>query len=266
MTDTMVDHQTVAAFARDGAVALRGLFADWVEPLRRGIAQNMAEPGQFGKFYVSDEGGRFLTDYCNWQRIDAYRDFIFSSGIAVAAQELMQSQTVQLFHEHVLVKEAQTGIATPWHQDLPYYCVDCPQTVSFWLPLDTIPRDRTLEFVRGSHQWGKLFRPQRFNGQALNENDGMDPIPNIDRESGDYDIIGWALEPGDAVAFDYRIIHGAPPNNSASAMRRAFSLRLLGDEARFVRRPGMVTSPPFPDVDLAHGDLLAHPAFPALIN
>ena len=48
----------------------------------------------------------------------------------------MDSQQVQLFHEHVLVKEAATSVPTPWHQDAPYYCVDSNKTVSMWIPLD----------------------------------------------------------------------------------------------------------------------------------
>ena len=133
-----------------------------------------------------------------------------------------------------------------------------------WIPLDDVPRERTLEFVAGSHFWGKLYRPQRFNGQALNENDGLEEIPDIDAHRDDYDIRGWPLSPGDAVVFDYRVVHGAPPNNSATSQRRAFSLRLVGNDARFIRRDEIVTSPPFPDVELRHGDLLEGPEFPVL--
>ena len=106
------------------------------------------------------------------------------------------------------------------------------------IPLDEVPLDRTLEFVGGSHLWGKSYRPQRFNGQALNENDGLEESPDINGHRGDYDILAWPLSPGDAVAFDYRTVHGAPANNSPSAQRRAFSLRLVGDG--FLR--GMVRS------------------------
>ena len=96
---------------------------------------------------------------------------------------------------------------------------------------------------------------------------GLDPIPDIDANRDASDIRGWALTPGDAVAFDYRTIHGAPVNESPSAQRRAFSLRLVGDGATFVRRAGMATSPPFPDVTLQHGDdLSAAPEFPALLT
>jgi len=168
----------------------------------------------------------------------------------------MQSSQAQLFHEHILIKEPKTAVATPWHHDMPYYCLDGPKTVSLWIPLDEVPRERTLEFVAGSHLWEKSFRPQRFNGQPLNETDNLEDIPNIEDNRDHYNIVGWDLQPGDAVAFDFRTLHGAPGNNSPSEQRRAFSLRLVGDDIRFVRRKGIVTSPPFNEVKLEYGDKL----------
>ena len=47
--------------------------------------------------------------------------------------------------------------------------------------------------------------------------------------------------------------------------RRAFSVRLVGDDARLAARPH-ATSPPFPELEgaLADGDELDHPLFPLL--
>ena len=92
----------------------------------------------------------------------------------------MGASEVRLFHEHVLVKEPSADVATPWHQDAPYYCVEGQKTCSLWIPLDEVPRERTLEFVGGSHQWGKTFRPERFNKTALNENDQREAVPDIE--------------------------------------------------------------------------------------
>ena len=55
--------------------------------------------------------------------------------------------------------------------------MDGTKTVSIWIPLDDVPRDTTLEFVSGSHKWDKFYRPQRFDGSALNKNDGLEAIP-----------------------------------------------------------------------------------------
>lgn len=257
--------QTIQQFRDNGATVLRGVFSDWVDTLRAGIAANMDDPDPTARIYRGDNGGgRFFVDYCNWNRIPQYREFIFNSPAAAIGAELMDSEMVQLFHEHVLVKEAATGVPTPWHQDMPYYCVDGPKTVSLWIPLDPIPRETTLEFIAGSHLWEKYYRPQRFNGQPLNADDGLEDIPDIDGNRDDYDIIGWAVEPGDAVAFDYRVIHGAPANTSQTVQRRAFSLRLLGEGVHFARREGIVTSPPFEQITLKDGDALVGDEFPVL--
>lgn len=260
-----VDTQTISDFHEHGVAVLRGVFKDWVDTLRAGVDFNISNPGPYGRSYTGDGGGgRFLSDYCNWQRIPHYRDFIFNSPAADIGRALMGSNPVRLFHEHVLVKEAKAGVPTPWHQDAPYYCVQGPKTVSLWIPLDDVPRERTLEFIAGSHKSGRVFQPQFFNGNPLNEEDGLESVPDINSDRAAFDIRGWALSPGDAVAFDYRTIHGAPVNNSPSAQRRAFSLRLVGDGAKFVRREGQKTSPPFPDVQLKNGDDLAGDEFPIL--
>jgi ectoine hydroxylase-related dioxygenase (phytanoyl-CoA dioxygenase family) len=256
---------TTAAFRRDGVAVLRGAFGDWVETLRRGVARNMAEPGPDVKIYQGEKGGgRFFGDYCNWNRIPEYRDFIFNSPAANIGRQLMGTRAVRLFHEHLLVKEASADVATPWHQDQPYYCVDGNDTVSLWIPLDAVPRERTLEFVAGSHLWGKYFRPERFNRTPLNADDGLEPVPDINGAREQYAIAGWALGPGDAVAFNFKTLHGAPANTSPSDQRRAFSLRLIGDDVRFARRAGIVTSPPFRGVRLAHGAVMEAPEFPLL--
>lgn len=263
----ILDQSVIDEFTTQGATVLRGVFADWVDVLREGIRANMDDPDPAARIYRGENGGgRFFVDYCNWARFPQYRDFIFDSAAAQIGAELMGSAQVQLFHEHVLVKEAQAGVPTPWHQDMPYYCVDGPKTVSLWIPLDEVPRETSLEFLAGSHRWGKNYRPQRFDGTALNENDGLEEIPDIVGNKDKYDVIGWSVSPGDAIAFDYRTVHGAPANLLAGQERRAFSLRLVGDDIRFLRKEGAVSSPPFAQVTLENGAPLSGPEFPMLLS
>jgi ectoine hydroxylase-related dioxygenase (phytanoyl-CoA dioxygenase family) len=260
-----ISRETVETFQRDGVAVLRGLFQDWVPVLQKGVERNLADPSADVRIYKGRDGdGRFVGDYCNWARIPEYRDFIFNSGAAEVGRQLMGSKTVRLFHEHVLVKEPGADVPTPWHQDQPYYCVDGDDTVSLWIPLDPVPLDRTLEFVPGSHKWGRYYRPERFDKTPLNEGDGLEPVPDINGNRAKFNVTGWALEPGDAVAFNYKTLHGAPANTSKSTYRRAFSLRLMGDDVRFARREGIKTSPPFRGVTLAHGAVMDAPEFPLL--
>ena len=262
-----VPETEIERFQKDGVAILRGAFADWVETLRRGVDFNIENPGPDGRFYTGDDGdGRFMTDYCNWQRIPEYKDFIENSPVAEIGAALMRTARVQLFHEHVLVKEAAADVPTPWHHDLPYYSVTVQRSVSLWLPLDPVPRERTLEFIAGSHSKGELFQPQRFNGNPINDGDGLNALPDIEADRDAFPIVGWAMQPGDAVAFDFRTLHGAPANRSKTETRRAFSVRLVGEGACWRREEGITTSPPFPDVSLQHGQPLAGPQFPVLLD
>ncbi len=259
----LVTQDQIDDYDHDGVIRLAGLFGDWIETLRAGVARNLAEPSADVRIYQGS-GGRFVGDYCNWARIPEFREFIFKSPAAAVARQLMRSKTVRLFHEHVLVKEPGADVPTPWHHDQPYYNVDGVQNVSLWLPLDTVPRDTCPEYIAGSHKWGVWFRPERFNRTALYEDDELEPVPDIEANRSQYRIVGWNLEPGDAIAFNFLTLHSAPGNPSAGRARRAFSLRLVGDDATFARRKG-VTSPPFRDVKLPHGAPLDGPEFPLVL-
>ena len=263
--NTALSQNTIDDFQTNGATIIRGLFKHWVEPLRRGIEKNIKQPGPFVRDYNEAGKGRFFGDFCNWQRIEEYREFLFESPSADIAAQLMQSRSVRLFHEHVLVKETNTEIPTPWHHDQPYYCVDGKQNCSLWLALDDVSRETAVEFVRGSHRWGKWFRPERFDKSPLYQNDQDEALPDIEASRDQYDIVGWQVEPGDVVAFHFLTLHGAPANRSADSRRRAFSSRWVGDDATFAVRQGK-TSPPFPECQLSHGEPLQGPEFPLILS
>lgn len=252
----------VETFQRDGVVCIRGLFGDWVETLRAGIERNMAEPGPYAAENLkAGDTGRFFDDYCNWTRIPEFEEVVRHSPAAAVAGALMRSDRVQMFHDHVLVKEPGTSKPTPWHQDGPYYFVAGRQTVSFWSPVDPVT-EATLRCVAGSHLWPKPVLPTRWLNEDSfypNEDDYI-PVPDPDAEG--MEIREWDLAPGDAVAFNFGILHGAR-GNTAAARRRAFSLRLVGEDARYVERPGR-TSPPFPGHDMQPGQRLREDWFPVL--
>ncbi len=256
-----VPNSVVDAFRRDGAVRLRGVFVDWVERLRAGVEENIAEPGPWGRVRrKSDDDAPFFSDYCNWQLIAGYRAFLLESPAAAVAARLMGSATARLFHEHVLVKEPGATTATPWHHDQPYYCVDGEQTCSLWVALDDVPAERGVEFVAGSHRWGRWFRPKLFTNETLNDSAGWEEIPDIDAERDRYPIVSFDAAAGDALAFSFLTVHGAPPNRSP-ARRRGFACRWLGDDCVYADRAGPI-SPPFTDLGLEPGEPMDGPRFP----
>jgi ectoine hydroxylase-related dioxygenase (phytanoyl-CoA dioxygenase family) len=266
-TDTTpITDEQVRTFQRDGVVLLRGILTGAeIATLERGVERNLAALSPLGMNATRPgEPGAFVEDFRNWQRIPEYAEVIRGSRLAEAAGALMGSREVRLFHDHLLVKEAGTRDRSPWHQDQPYYCIDGSQTVSFWIPLDPVARPSTLEFVAGSHAEGRWFMPRTFvEGTPMVFEDGaLEEVPDIEADRGAWDIKGWELAPGDAVAFNMLTLHGAA---GSPARRRAFSLRLVGDDVRFAPRPHR-TSPPFEELDgvLAPGAPLDHPLFPVL--
>jgi ectoine hydroxylase-related dioxygenase (phytanoyl-CoA dioxygenase family) len=260
-----IDDNACDSYAEFGAICLRGVFTEWVELLREGVERNRLEPGPYFSENVStDDGGSFWDDYCNWQRIPEFGRFITESNAARLAAEIMRSKSAQFFHDHVLVKEPNTPKPTPWHQDAPYYFADGSQTVSFWLPLDNVSKKETLRLVAASNHWPKLVLPVKWldDGDFYGEqNEQYMTMPKIDETSVE-NILQWEMQPGDAVLFDFRTVHGAR-GNLQDHRRRAFSMRWVGDDGHYVERPGK-TSPPFPGHDMQDGQKLREDWFPVL--
>ena len=256
----MLSQATIDSFQNDGIAFIPGLFKAHLDSLKMGVKKNIEEPGPYAAENLNEgEIGRFFDDYCNWQRINEFRNAAFDKNIAKAAALLMQSTTVQLFHDHVLVKAAGTLKPTPWHTDGPYYFVKGKKTLSFWVPLDPVKK-ATLRMVTGSHKWPKPVLPTKW---LSNENfypnaDEYLSVPDPDKEQ--MDIREFDMNPGDAVAFNFDILHGAR-GAAADQQRRAFSLRLLGDDTRYIERPGP-TSPPFPNHKMVEGQILRTDWFP----
>jgi ectoine hydroxylase-related dioxygenase (phytanoyl-CoA dioxygenase family) len=251
-------------YRRDGVVLLEGLLtADEVALLRAGVERNLGDLGPLGMNATKPGApGAFVEDFRNWARIPEYREVIEHSALAETAARLTGSSTIRLFHDHLLVKEAGTLDRSPWHQDQPYYCIDGTQTVSFWIPLDPVARPSTLEFVAGSYAEGRWYMPRSFvKGTAMVFEEGaLEEVPDVDADRAAHDIRGWAMEPGDAVAFNMLTLHAAA---GSPTRRRAFSVRLIGDDVRWAPRPHR-TSPPFDEVELPAGAPLEHPVFPVL--
>ena len=261
--------EQVAQFQRDGAMCIRQLLsADELALLQAGIEANLAAPSPRAKIASRpDDPGRFFEDFCNWQDIPQFERFIRETPLAIAAQRLMDSPTVRLYHDHVLVKEPGTRQRTPWHQDQPYYNIDGMQNISMWIPVDPVPRPATLEFVAGSHL-GPWLMPRTFmDNQAKWFPEGsLQDLPDIEADRSAHHILGWDIAPGDVVCFHMLALHGAG-GFEGPGRRRVFSVRFLGDDTRHAPRP-WTTSPDFPGLadTLPAGAPMDHPLFPLLVE
>ena len=263
----MISNSSIKNYNIDGVVVLRNIVnIKWINILKRGLRKNFQNPSKYKCVYEQNNKKElFYDDYCNWNKIDEYKNFIFNSGISNIAKQLMQSKKVNLFHEHVLVKEIGSKKRTPWHQDQSYYCVNGRDNCSLWIPLDEVSKNSSPEFVIGSNKWNKQFLPTKFFGEAYEQKDNeFQNLPNIEKNRNDYNIKSWKMNIGDVVAFNFSTVHGAPENKSKNK-RRAFSIRFTGDDATYIKRKGEM-SPPFPKLKLKDGQALDSKTFPVLIS
>jgi len=271
---SIVDPDLVSAYQRDGAVVVRGAFSDeQVGWARDAIDANLADLSPRALRASGDDDGAFIEDFCNWDRLPAMERFVRATPGAEIAAALTGSSTIRLYHDHVLVKEPGTRQATPWHQDQPYYNVDGIQNASMWFPVDPVPVESSLRIVAGTHL-GPWYMPRTFleeQARWFPEGSLAEP-PDFDADlladPARWNVLAWALEPGDAVFFNMLSVHGAggvAEGDSGGRRRRVLSIRFLGDDMVHAPRT-WTTSPPFPGLDneIDAGSEMDHPRFPLL--
>jgi ectoine hydroxylase-related dioxygenase (phytanoyl-CoA dioxygenase family) len=259
-----------AEFQQKGAVCLRGVFEPgWIELVRAGVAECAQRPSSQSKTWTGEAQGKFFQDGFAWNRFGALRQFVFESPAGRVVSALMDSARVNLYMDHILLREPSTNKATPWHHDTPYCFVDGRDFCTIWLPLDPIPKGEGLRLISGSHRWGKTFLPVDFGSSAAYVNASGQPVaheqvPDIDAAPDAYEICTWELELGDCVVFYCNMLHSAPAHLSTHVKRRVYSTRWVGDDARYALRSWSV--PPLPvDPGLAPGDAFAGALFPRVV-
>lgn len=250
-----------SAYERDGVVCVRQIFPrDWLEFLAAAIDEAMANPGPHAEEYEPNEGaGRFFGDLELAERLPSFRRFARESPAAEIAGHLMGASRVNFFYDQLLVKEPGTSARTPWHQDQPYWAVSGRQVCSLWLPLDPVPEDVSVEYVCGSHRW-PAYNPAHFADGSPYTGTGLPSLPDIEAGRAKYRMAAFEMRPGDVLAFQAMIVHGAPGNRGRHR-RRALSTRWTGDDARYCVRQGEV-SIPTRDPGLKHGDRMDCERFP----
>jgi ectoine hydroxylase-related dioxygenase (phytanoyl-CoA dioxygenase family) len=245
-----VDSQDIKTYNETGVLYIPNLLnSEELICLEKGIEWNLKNLSPMAKVASPEsDTGLFIEDFCTWQDNPYYKKIIFDSPLAAIAGLLMQSQQIRLYHDHMLVKEPHTQTITPWHQDLPYYNINGMHNCSFWMPIDPVLRQSTLEFIAGSHL-GPWYTPRTFkDNQAKWFKEGsLDELPSDAELRQSNKILGWEMKPGDLVVFNMLTLH-ASKGVPGSQRRRVLSLRFMGDDATFAPR-AWKTSPDFPGLN-----------------
>ena len=240
-----VTAEHVSTYGRDGAVVLKGVFGpEWIALLDEGLERGRKAPTDRGHAWARDSAKREMYyDTFAWRGVPEYRRFIEESPCAEMAGRLMQADRVNFFFEAVFRRSSGCQFRTPWHQDEPYWSVDGFQTCTFWIPLVPVAAPSALAVVPGSHRWGKRYLQADF-GQFNPDGHGKVPhsdfstiaeavpMPDIDGEAETYRPVSYDMQPGDALVFNGRTIHGGSGRLAEDRDLRVFTAKWCGDDVR----------------------------------
>lgn len=254
----------IQAYQRDGVIRIeQAVNRSWIDRLNAVVESQLNNPSKWANDANPDaRTNRMFTDRYQWQKNEEIRAYIFESGVAGIAAQAMQSEKARFYFDHLLVKEPNTPVDTPWHQDVPYWPFLGQQICSVWLALNDVSIDESaMEFVRGSHRARKYYLPELFGAREDHPNAWIssgegERVPPISAKRDDYDIIGWNMQAGDVVVFSAWILHGAGGNQSPTKRRAAISTRWLGDDVTWHPHAGADPTVTQANVSLKPGDLI----------
>lgn len=229
-----------SSFQEHGVVLMKGVLDKVaLTEAERCFDWSVEHPSPAAQSYYPDDGSRFYQDLFNTASWPRYRELVSNERLVRTVRDVMGCDDIWFFFEQVFLKDGGKTRRTPWHQDTSYFPVDGEDLAVVWLSLDPVSRDDALEFVRGSHR-GTLFNGSSFSEEddtaPLYDGDVMKRLPDIESDRSNFDIIGWDIEPGDAVIFHPSVLHGGG-GTQAGKRRRTLSLRYFGNDCRFVERP-----------------------------
>ena len=227
----------VAEFNRDGAILLPNLLDDhWVQVLAEGLEYANAHPdGMSAGVSMPLRIDQFPASHS-----PKLKQLLDDSPIAEIVGSILNAP-VRFYMDQMFYKPAGLIAPSAWHQDTCYYNVDGHQLIRAWVCADPVPRNISLEVLRGSHLWNVTYRPpvgmdpksdptgaarlnERFDrGETLIGKEAfekwtyfdsfLDPslpvLPDIEQSRGSFDILGWDYQPGDVILFHGNIVHSA---------------------------------------------------------
>lgn len=241
-------------FRRDGVVCLRNILAPhWVDTIREGIEEQRINPGPYSTV-LENESFYVLIDQMSSSYNEKLRRAVYESGAGEIVSNLLGGVQVRLIHDQIFYKDSGYVAETPWHQDNNGACFEGVNIVRVWIPVDPVPRQTAIEVVRGSHLWNTSYESpnnlDKFKDDSNNPDSNYfqwreEPYPktpDIEAHRDSFDIIGYDVNPGDAVVFNYSLLHHAGAGENSLNKRRAFAMIFADDSTRLARRPNMVPS------------------------
>lgn len=204
--------ESINYYKENGHVLLRGVCsADEVAPYREVIVSAVKNHNHEARpIEQRDTYGKAFLQTMNLWTVDGnVKRFTLASRFAKIAASLMGVESVRLYHDQALFKEAGGG-HTPWHQDFFYWPLDTSKTVTLWMPLvDATSEMGTLKFASGSHKAGYLGPLEISDASEQYFDDLVKKMGFPLFESGD-------MKAGDVSFHAGTTLHNAPANRSTT--------------------------------------------------
>lgn len=254
----------IADFNRDGAILLHNVLDDhWVQVLAEGLEFANAHPdGMSAGVSMPLRIDQFPASHS-----PKLKQLLDNSPIAEIVGSMLNAP-VRFYMDQMFYKPAGLIAPSAWHQDTCYYNVDGHQLIRAWVCADPVPRNISLEVLRGSHLWNVTYRPpvgmdpksdptgaarlnERFDrGETLIGKEAfekwtyfdsfLDPslpvLPDIEQSRDSFDILGWDYRPGDVILFHGNIVHSALGGVELPHPRRSHASLWAGPDVNYLKR------------------------------
>ena len=212
-------------------------------------------------------GDRVVTQVVNiWEAEPTFRAHLSSPAIVPLVAQLMDTDTVRVWHDQIQIKPPRIGGPTIWHQDHPYWPIIQPaDLVSAWVALeDAVIENGAMWMVPGSHRWGPYNGPDGDGTIGLAD-DELSPAHDPARVPADalVEIVPCEVAAGSVVFHHCLTWHGAPPNRS-NRDRPAIAVHYMPGHTRY--EPQGRTHVVAHHVQVAPGQILTGAHFPTVME
>ena len=175
------------------------------------------------------ENQQETTETGLWKSLDSADRIWRLPQLTNAALRFLGCEQVRLWQDQVIIKRAQHGTSTDWHQDFPYWPMSSPSAVTCWIPLcDVDDTSGAMRFLAGSHLAGI---PQQI--LPLNIDKVLSKIREANRDVETSELVrSVPLSLGDCTFHSGLVVHGAHPNVSDQA-RIAYKIVYMAEGTTF---------------------------------
>src|SRR5215469_5942481 len=205
--NSLISDSVRKEFYQNGVVFLeRALDTEGIRMAQTAFDWSLEHPSPGAARFPSkdDAAAIFYQDLANPKAVAAYRNMLERSLAADIAAAIWGTDDVWFMYEQVFLKEGGKSRRTPWHQDSSYLPVDGEQLAVMWIPFEPLAKENSLELVRGSHR-GPLYNGSRFDvaddTAPIYPEQVLPRLPNIEADRAQWDIVSWAMVPGDVLVF-----------------------------------------------------------------